>query len=434
MPKFDKFKYYFDHKAEYDDEYYAAQMFYWHYVKPFGYDFIEEYISTLTRLVKQDFKRILAMSMEFEKDCQEMFDEMCEELKIARDTSNVLPLVPFDWGNINAYVGPAYADYFGKGNLVFSLALLITFDQYTDIVFDDERIEGLLYLIKRSLKIDENITNAIRERTYKHCRKLFGDNIVKETEEQASDISKDNGDFILPWKYVEFMNGKIFLYHPAEYGNHSTHPLRIENKKSKIAMNYIKRYLSGKCAPLSVHSEHGVLTKLNNNDDLLKSVDILNERLKAAAIARKPKSRSPFHKQMSAKEITHKLREYKSIYLDFLCDHQLAEYNIVYCPENRVNEETQADEDSFVFTIENAYSKVKIVFENTLDKRSSIVVECYERQYKNAIKRLSEYFASEIVNKRENISKLRDKMARHGATIRKVIHTNFEAWKESVMR
>lgn len=366
-----------------------------------------------------------------------MFVEMCEELKISRDISNVRQLVPFDWFNIKEYIGSAYADYFGKGNFTFSMALLITYEQYIDTVFDGEQIEGQIYLIKRCAQVDDIVIKAIRDRSYKYCHKLFGDIIKQEfipIEPQASCTPMNNGDFMLPWKYVEFMNGKIFLYHPTEYGKHSTHPLVVANKKSKIAMNYIKRYLSAKSPALSVRSKNGVIVKLNNNDDLLKCVGILDERLKIPVAVRKPRPRSPFHKRMGTKEIVHKLREYKSRYLDFLCGHQTASNNIVYCPENRVNEEAQAEEDSFVFTIRHTYGKMRIVFENTLNKRSSIVVDCYERQYDAVVKTLSEYFASEIINKRENIRQLKAKLERRDASVTKVIHTSYEQWKENIIR
>lgn len=437
MPRFDNFKYYFEHKAEYNDEYYLAQMFYWHYVRPFGYDCIDGHINALTRLVRQDFKRMLSMSVAFEKDCREMFSEMCAELKIRKDVSQIKQLVPFDWFGIKEYIGPAYADYFGVGNFISGMALLMAFEQYTDVVFDNEEMERQLYLIKRCSQVDANVIGTIRKSAYDYCRILFGDGIdeghaLPDSPAQGSPAS--NGSFVLPWKCVEFMNGKVFLYHSAEYGRRSTHPLVVVNKKSKIAMNYIKRYLSGKCPPLSVRSKNGVLTKLYNSDDLLRCVDILDERLNTPVAARKPKVRKPFHKRMETGEIKRKLHEYKSVYLDFLCDKQLAAYNIIYCPENRVNNEVQADEDSFIFTIGHAYGKTRIVFENTLDKRSSIVVTCYERQYEYAVKKLSGYFASEIVNKRENVGKLQAKLKQRDIVMRKVMHTNFEEWKMCVLR
>lgn len=443
MKDFDNFQYFFDHINEYSDkksiqmaeykangtkvsyalyEYYMSQMFYWHYVKPFGYDFLNSYIKSMTQSAKQEIQRIIDLSRIFEKDCKEAFIEMCDELNVTPDLDWVQHTIPFNWNNKSLRKSKD------------KIALLIAFDQFQDGTFDIERINSLICQARKAKAIHNDEIYPLRQKVYNYCKKLFGVEQVNDEINHYENTIPVTGNFHLPWKFVEFMNSLIFLYHPIEYGRHSTHPFVVKNDKSKIAMNSIKRYLERTCEKPYVHATNNRIDKLNYDKGMLECIEILHRRLCAVQDTKRSHS-NPFHKKMSVHEMVHEIRKLKSTYLDFLCDCQLSQFPIVYCPENRINTDgIRADEDAFIFTIYQSYGKTTMVYENTLDKRASFIFICRNRHYDTVVPIVSEYFASEIINKRENIKRLEEKLKRRSVDFHKVLHTNFTEWRNSITK
>lgn len=123
----------------------------------------------------------------------------------------------------------------------------------------------------------------------------------------------------------------------------------------------------------------------------------------------------------------------KSKYLDYLCDIHLPEYNIYYCPENRVNTDIQIDEDGFIFTLKKSEELIKIVYENISDDRSTIVILMPRQNHQTVVDKVCEYFTSNTINKRERISMLQQDLKSFVYICKKVIHTNLKDWKRQII-
>lgn len=448
MAKFDKFRYYLEHKDKFLsassghaavngkdadgqdisytlNEFYLAQLFYWRYVRPFGYDFLYSYIGKRNPIMRQEVERIMSLCKVYEQNCQEDFAAMCDELGEFPSVSVLQAYIPFNWERVSVLEK--------DDNFVTNMALLIAFDCYSTDDWDGERIKTLLSKVRGGLGVDYKTINVIEHRVVQFCKILYGDDTADAISHSFTAAHVDNvpvdGDFTLPWRYVDFADGKLLLYHPAEYGKHSTHPLAVYNEKSRTAMNDIKRYLAKNCLGVSVHIANGMIDRINNDGDVLEGVEILSERLRASSAAEGGKAANHFSNAKTKQDLEHEIRELKSQYLDYLCDSQLPSYPIIYCPENRINSDgVQVDEDSFIFTIRKTKYKVTLVFENTLDCRSSYVVRCRKTRYDAATEIISGYFASDRINKRERIEWLERELTACGASFRKVFHDSFESW------
>lgn len=453
MKDFDNFKYYFDHKDKFEsqkpvqttdyksngenlsytlDESYLAQMFYWRYFRLFGRTFLSSCINTMSLRKKRELERMILLSEDFEEDCKGQFIEMCDELGVQINNEFIQQNIPFDWRALEAFIHNS-----GEESLIDNMALLISFDQFQDGGFDYGRVAELLSSIRKTGQVRGIAVYKIRQKALSLCKTLFGKTEVEKDFRNLTIDKSDfptTGSFYLPWKYVEFMDNVIFLYHPHEYGQHSTHPLVVKNAKSRVAMNSIKRYLDKAVCEPYVHAFNGRLDKLYYEEDLLDGIEILHQRLHSDAIAKKQSPSRPFHKNMPPQDMKQRLRELKSKYLDFLCDAQLPDYPIVYCPENRINgDNVQFDEDSFIFVIRQTKYRITLVFENTLESRASYVVRCRKLKYDSITNLISRYFASDAVNKREHIGELKNELATYGASFRKVFHDDFNLWKNSIL-
>jgi len=448
-----KFKYYFEHKDDYSPasservitignkdtdgrnvsytlgESYLAQMFYWRYVRPFGYDFLYSYIRERNPKTQQEMEHIVSLCKIYERDCQEEFAAMCDELGEFPRVNALQRYIPFNWENISVIEK--------DDSFVTNMALLIIFDGYGTDDLNGERIKTLLSKIRSGLGIDYKTINAIERHVIQFCKALYGGDAANAlsgslTATQQDDIPID-GDFILPWKYVDFADSKLFLYHPSEYGKHTTHPLAVYNEKARTAMNNIKRYLVRNCLGVSVHITNGVIDRMNYDGDVMEGVKILSERLRAASVSADGEAANRFSNAKTKRELEREIRELKSQYLDYLCDCQLSLYPIIYCPENRINSDgAQIDEDAFIFTIRKTKYRVTLVFENTLDCRSSYVIRCRKTRYDAVVGIISDYFTSDAVNKRENVERLKRELDACDASFRKVFHDSFESWSKDI--
>lgn len=366
---------------------------------------------------------------------------MCSKLSI-KDSNSLHNFVPFNGVtykhfirtfcfNRDPYLSEEENLFIGRQVFIEQVSILITFEMYSfPNVADNDYLKIWLAVTEEAIALNKSIKNVsfvinrIKQFVYVQCCKLNLKSII------PAKSYRNNGDFLLTWEYVVFADEKINLYHPLKYPNS---PFVVVNTKSKKAMNGIKTYLAEQCPFLTVHATNGYLDDVYK-DDLLDCVEILHQRLRVTAPTKQAHTRNVFYKSMSSIEMTRKIHELKSVYLDFLCDIQLPEFTIVYCPENRVNSDNaQADEDAFIFTIYNNHKKIKLIFENTLERRASFVIRCYDRQYQMAVNIVSEYFASEVENKRENIKKLKEKLNRRGMEFYKILHTDFASWRNAII-
>jgi len=237
MAKFDKFKYYFEHKDDYSPasservitignkdtdgrnvsytlgESYLAQMFYWRYVRPFGYDFLYSYIRERNPKTQQEMEHIVSLCKIYERDCQEEFAAMCDELGEFPRVNALQRYIPFNWENISVIEK--------DDSFVTNMALLIIFDGYGTDDLNGERIKTLLSKIRSGLGVDYKTVNAIERHVIQFCKTLYGDEAANAVSDGIRAVQLEgvpvDGDFILSWKYVDFTDGKLFQLFNTDY-------------------------------------------------------------------------------------------------------------------------------------------------------------------------------------------------------------------------
>jgi len=132
-----------------------------------------------------------------------------------------------------------------------------------------------------------------------------------------------------------------------------------------------------------------------------------------------------------------RMKEYvvnlKQKFFSYLCQKQLDKYKIKYALEKRVNMDSEADEDAFIFTINESPDRIVAVFENVLDQRSSIAFIIEPNQYDKAINSISGYFSSNELNKREFLSLNYVNFKNAGIKkVKRIIHNDFSQWVRSI--
>lgn len=445
MSNFDHFQYFFARLKQNDNRNtnsYFVQEMYYRYYRPYRANVSKRQLQKLSEEKRNLLIETFTLCEEYEAEYRKRYGEMCEKLLI--DINNkVKNAIPFNEDTFKSFVSSLrlYKDshfsekeglYVGRKAFIEQVATLITFEMYsTPNLVDSAYLKHWFVITEEALNQNRRINNIpfvisrTKQWVYAWCCRLGLQSVI------PAKTYRKNGEFLLTWDYVVFADKKINLYHPLNY---PFHPYVVINTKSRKAMNGIKSYLAEQCPYLAVHATDGYLDDVYK-DDLLDCVEILHQRLHLSTGMRQTHALSPFRKVMSQNEIKTKIHELKSIYLDFLCDSQLLGFKIVYCPESRVNSDgVQTDEDAFIFTIKRLNDSLKLVFENTLDKRASITFICHQKQYNDVIMMISQYFSSGRTNKREGIYQLAKVLKPYHVQYQKVIHIDFYTWKYGIFK
>lgn len=426
-----------DMELEYSDaDWFVAQMIYFHYIVPYGYDFLYSKTTAFDSKKQEIINHLLRVCKHFEKESKEEFSDTCSYLKIPVTISPLIRYIPCNTDTLKHFIRD-FASSDSIKDFVIGLSALITFEMYRGDETDIKHLDYCFTIVLEELRKHPIFASQslqtikhIKDKAILFCKKL---NLECGVEYSTHHQFQQNGVFELPWKYVTFAENKIFIYHPSEYNSHTTHPLIIYNKKSRSAFNNIKPYLSRIVSGIYVIADNGRIAQLSASADILECVDILHQRMTYNKTKRTIGNKAQLNKKTPQEDIIKKIRQVKSKYLDYLCDIHLPEYNIYYCPENRVNTDIQIDEDGFIFTLKKSEELIKIVYENISDDRSTIVILMPRQNHQTVVDKVCEYFTSNTINKRERISMLQQDLKSFVYICKKVIHTNLKDWKRQII-
>ena len=463
MKAFDHFKYYFSIKEQINSttedynvitycndengnkctynssEWYISHFFYFHYVVPFGYNFLLFQSKKMQNPIDNELNKILHICKIYENESRELFDEMCHKLRLKIDESTIKKVIPCNPYTLKIFI----SEYdFVRNNIddfIINTSAIITHVMYeadtsASYKYLNFYFDATLKAI-RKLSIPSNqisqIMYQIKHKVDVYCERLkIKDNIIPdESENQIS----DNGKFQLSWKYVTFTNGYIYLYHPLH--QNSPYPLKYKMENSIGAFNSIQSYFINRLPPISVQAKNGRIIKVLNIEDVEFCIQKLTAKYKNRN--NRPISRIPKHKieKMTQEQITNHIHTYKSKYLDWLCSKQLPNYQIYYCLEIKSNvNQQEKDEDAFIFTIKETNQMITLVYENVLESRSSIVFKIRKNRLPNVIQEIHHFFSSNSFNKRELIMQgnVSNEFLFSSNTYWRIMHTNFNSWKSKI--
>lgn len=245
-----------------------------------------------------------------------------------------------------------------------------------------------------------------------------------------------DGEIFLSWNRVEFYNGFYLIYHPSfPTGAHNRGPLKIDDPKCRKIFGDIKGYFLKKLAPLHVEAKNGKIVNLLNKTTLDSCISVLEHHVLGDLTER---IKQPITPQIEKKIITKAeahvmIKGQKSRYLDFLCSRQLDEYNVVCCIENRVNTNGTTVEYSFIFTIKETLSLVYLAFENSNDSRCTYIFTIPRHKWQDSVDRIYEFFASNVVNKRQALSqRIADLRLPGNYEYIRILHTDYSKWTQRI--
>nr|DAO03129.1 MAG TPA: hypothetical protein [Caudoviricetes sp.] len=440
MESFDNFALYFKLKNKIEQEtnsivdgYTLAQFLYGTYIFVYGYDFLYQQANRLPATQMMEMSKFLSCCKEYEKNEHELFFDMCKSLHCQYESLS--KYVPMGHRMLESFI----CNWNHEKNKVLSFiqqaSILITFEMYSvDTSADFKYLKSYYDLCRKKLnttafkKQSNKILDDIKRTVLAYCKQLGIDGNIK-----LSDEVKDNGTFYLSWKYVTFTSKAIYLYHP--HNSKSSYPFEYKTNDSNSAFNSIKSYFINRLPPIYVEAKDRQIIKILDVQNISNCI----KKLTAKAVSDKQYKRTgndraliSKKKDLFSKEISDR---YKSKYLDWLCSHQSDCYPIYYSIEVRTNSDLiSTNEDAFIFIIATGMKQITIIYENTNDSRSTLIFKAEKSKLNDAIKEIHELFASDIVNKREQIAngKLNHPLCTPNNFWR-VLHTDFENWKERLI-
>lgn len=245
---------------------------------------------------------------------------------------------------------------------------------------------------------------------------------------QVSEIEYvEDGYILLPWKYVRFVDGKAFFYHPNhEKGENARLPFKLEFDKAQKSFMEICKSILWNFPFIVCRVENGRIVEID--EDFAKYV--IND----IAYFQKFQSRrriSLNYSSYTAKEI---LLRYKSQQLNFLENKQLKQFEIIPIIENASNSSIQREEPALLFTIGSNTNTYTLVFENSYISRASYIFIIERNCYDAAVKIIASFFTSNKVNKRAELQYSRDMFNKADGFLRviRVPHDNNSNWEYSI--
>ena len=440
MESFDNFALYFKFKNQIEQEtnstvdgYTLAQFLFGAYVFVYGYDFLHHQANSFPAVQKVEILNFLSCCKEYEINERELFTDMCKILHCQYEP--LIKYVPMGHRMLKSFIRNWNYEKGNTVSFVFQVSMLITFKMYSvDVSADYKYLESYYELCRKKLnttafkKQSNKILDDVKRTVLAYCKRLGIDDNIK-----PSDEVKNNGTFYLSWKYVTFTNKAIYLYHPNN--PKSSHPFEYKTNDSNSAFNCIKNYFINRLPPIYVEAKNKQIIKIldvQNISDCIKKLTVKVNSDKHCKSTSNSKSLISKKKALFSKEIAD---TYKSNYLDWLCLQQSDSYPIYYSIEVRTNSDLiSTNEDAFIFILTTGTKQITIIYENTNDSRSTLVFKVEKSKLNDTIKEIHELFVSDIINKREQIA---NGQINHSLFTSnkfwRVLHTNFENWKEKLM-
>lgn len=237
----------------------------------------------------------------------------------------------------------------------------------------------------------------------------------------------ENGNIMLPWKYVRFVDGKCFFYHPNhELGENAILPFKFENDKSKKEFLDLGKSILWNFPFISCKCENGKIIAI---DEQFANY-VINE-IKYIYKYYKRQNSNIVSSSVTSKDI---LLQYKSQQFDFLKSKQLKRFAIIPILENVSNVNTVKEEPALLFTVAVGRDTCTLVYENASTSKSTYIFIIDTELYDNAVKFILSHFTSKKINKRAELQYSRDMFNRQDGFLRviRVIHDDFENWKNAI--
>lgn len=421
----------------------VCKIFYTLYIHPYGIENVIKEISNITDSTEREWATYLIEQADdikiiADKDFESDLYVISENLNVSYEQLNSLfvPYRPFLL--LKDYIEFGISNLLEDNYKYFYILLLIYIkNQY---LLEDEYLRIQKEIVDIFVKYKEDKQYLQIDKLFK----TFGQ--INQSKLLDHDLSLSlnkilyndkfpplNGDIFISWINVIFWDGYYFIYHPAfPDGDKGRLPLRIEDPCSRRDFNNLQTHFVKKLCPIYVKAVDGRIIKVHNHQNLSECISIIEKKIHSIS-SNESNDEQSHKKYLSKNEVKDIIKQHKSnCYLEYLCNEHLDDYKVVYCIENRVNSNDNLTiEHSFIFTIKGSDGNLRLVFENIEISRCSYVYNTSEKTWSEDINSISDFFVSDMVNKRLRISqqKIDCSLFKDNNCIR-VMHSDYYKWKE----
>ena len=246
----------------------------------------------------------------------------------------------------------------------------------------------------------------------------------------------EHGIFSLPWRYVIFCDGYMFLTHPKAKGRETIDPFRYDNPSIHKSYANFMPYIEKHAVKLLVEGHDGRITRLLNFAEFAK---IFPHLTSYTQMDDKDISIDQIHPVINSAYSIDEFRNArfinKSRFLAYLCKVQRPGYKIYYLLENVVHESSDSSHDEFgyLFVIRESIKTLTLIYENVTDEsRSSLVFHISHSDFDTAVKFIAQFLASDEENKRLKLARGQVRFNRHVRSYDRITHTAYEEWRRLI--
>lgn len=246
------------------------------------------------------------------------------------------------------------------------------------------------------------------------------------------------GIFNLPWKYVTFYDGIMYLNHPNPSKRATIDPFSFRHSDLKMSFRDLMPYIIERCPLLEVRAIDGRIEDLLNFEEFRKQIKHVNDNSSPNVVDSLIGKIGNIRRAYTADTLRKNSEIIKSPYLNHLCRIQIADKYIYSVAESANHESSYLDceEHGYLFTIKQSNSSTTVLYENATDSsRSSLVFKIDTSKYDEGIRAISDFLVSEIKNKRQKLSYRRIKFNNPAViSYGRIIHNSFYDWKFSLLK
>lgn len=422
------------------------QVFWSTYVEPYGKTFLQEHLESIRDAETKELVRCCLDNLSDFIDGQvddfnDFFDNIVGVDFDLPEFRNEIPV--FGINNIHhfikKYVGTSHLEKWPY-LLAYWVYRMNFYDEGTqndndDILAMQKALRNLYTRLNKKQLVAEP-ASFIRQGVNRANRILSNEGLMTFGLQIKADADPPlTGSFFLSPKFVRFMDGFVWLYHPKFPGGKEGHlPLRYELKESRKVFSNISDYLLKKLPPIQVEAQNGSIVRVLTPFSLTECVELIEHKSEHPTLSKSKPRPTVTRKDIEKSEAKTVIKDYKSRYLDYLCSAQLDNYKVVCCIEQRTTESGASDtEYSFIFTIQSNERKTLLVFENVNPSRSTYIIDVITSNYKDSIDNVFAYFASDILNKRQKMASGELRINHPGIrNMKRLFHKDYLNWCSSI--
>lgn len=259
-------------------------------------------------------------------------------------------------------------------------------------------------------------------------------NVIKKTDMEDLSFPAD-GEFRLPWRFVQFYDGGMYLMHPNADADRVGDFYNFRHHSILKAFSNIIPYIEETCSKFLVRAKNNQIVGLRSFESFEKLIPQFTEQcsFKDDEFVWKTRSKMDVESSYSWDQFNKMHWRQRSKYMRRLSEIHCRSYKIPYLLESVDHENSGTDEYGFLFTIYDGLAESVVVFENTIEDQSrcTLAFRIRARAREKAINTIRRFLGSHIINKREKIAQGTFRFNDMNILqVFRIFHSDFHEWNQ----